>query len=159
MYACGLRIGDAVKLSISAVDSQNMVLRVIGKGNRERLVPINASLLTLLRETWKIHRHRDKLFPRPNGQAISENSLGEALRLARMQLGFGPDFTSHVLRHSFATRLLETGVPIETIKILLGHASIRSTQIYLHLTEPIQCNIRKQLDRYFGDIVEEGGPK
>ena len=159
MYACGLRLGDAVKLPIAAVDSQNMILRVIGKGNRERIIPINASLLTLLRETWKIHRHDDKLFPRPNGQSISENSLGEAFRAARRQLGFGPEFTTHVLRHSFATRLLEAGVPIETIQILLGHASRRSTQIYLHLTEPIQCDIRKQLDRYFGNLSEKGGKK
>jgi site-specific recombinase XerD len=159
MYACGLRIGDAIRLPVSAVDSQNMVLRVIGKGNRERIVPINTSLLKLLRETWKIHRSEHFLFARPNGQMIAESSFGIAIREARKQCGFGKEFTSHVLRHSFATRLLEAGVPIETIQILLGHASRRSTQIYLHLTEPIQCDIRKQLDRYFGNLSEKGGKK
>jgi site-specific recombinase XerD len=90
---------------------------------------------------------------------IAESSFGIAIREARQQCGFGKEFTSHVLRHSFATRLLEKGVPVEAIQMLLGHASRRSTQIYLHLTEPIQGDIRNQLDRYFGDIFEEGGPK
>ena len=159
MYACGLRLGDAIRLPVSAVDSQAMLLRVIGKGNKERIVPINTSLLTLLRETWKLHRSEHFLFARPNGQMIAESSFGIAIREARKQCGFGKEFTSHVLRHSFATRLLEKGVSVEAIQMLLGHASRRSTQIYLHLTEPIQSDIRKQLDRYFGDIVEEGGQK
>jgi site-specific recombinase XerD len=160
MYACGLRVGDAVKLPVSAVDAQNMVLRAVGKGDKERIIPINAALLKLLRETWKTHRNPDKLFPRSHGrQSISEESLGNAFRAARKQLGFGPEFTTHVLRHSFATRLLEAGVPVETIQILLGHASSHSTRIYLHLTKPIQQDIRKQLDRYFGNLFAEGGAK
>jgi len=157
MYACGLRVGDAIRLPVSAVDSQAMLLRIIGKGNKERIIPINQSLLQLLRETWKIHRPEHFLFVRPNGQRISENSLGVALRLARKECGFGKEFTSHVLRHSFATRLLENGVPVEAIQMLLGHASSRSTRIYLHLTKPIQDDIRQQLDRFFGDCLPEGG--
>jgi integrase/recombinase XerD len=159
MYATGLRIGDAIRLPITAVDAEAMVLRVIGKGNKERIIPINDSLLQLLRETWKIHRSEHFLFVRPNGQMISESSFGLAIRVAREQCGFGKEFTAHVLRHSFATRLLEKGVPVETIQMLLGHAHPRSTQIYLHLTKPIQDGIRKQLDRFFSDCLQKGGSK
>jgi len=158
MYVTGLRIGDAVRLPVSAIDSKTMVLRVIGKGNKERIVPINPSLLKLLRETWKSHRSERYLFARPNGRAISDSSLGAALKKAREQLGFGNEFTSHILRHSFATRLLEQGVPAETIQMLLGHASARSTRIYLHLTKPLQEDIRNILDQSFADCLPKGGP-
>jgi len=157
MYATGLRIGDATRLPITAVDSQAMVLKVIGKGNKERLIPINQPLLWLLRETWKIHRSDRYLFARPDGRAISESSFGHAIKEARERCGLGKEFTSHVLRHSFATRLMEQGVPVETIQMLLGHASIRSTRIYLHLTKPIQDDIRKKLDQLFCDCVKKGG--
>jgi site-specific recombinase XerD len=136
-----------------------MVLRVIGKGNKERILPINQPLLQLLRETWKFHRSERYLFARPDGRAISDSSLTAAIKKAREQLGLGDDFTAHVLRHSFATRLMEQGVPAETIQMLLGHASARSTRIYLHLTKPLQDDIRKTLDQSFADCLPKGGQK
>lgn len=162
MYACGLRIGDAIRLPVSAVDSKNMVLRVVGKRNRQRIVPINEPILNLLRETWKIHRNANWLFPRKNGSDhVPHNTVSKAFNQARAACLFGSEFTTQVLRHSFATRLLENGVPIATIQILLGHASIRSTQIYLHLSEPIKEDIRKQLNDFFSGMFDdkEGGAK
>jgi len=159
MYAAGLRIGDAVRLPITAVDAKTMVIRVIGKGDKERILPINPPLLQLLRETWKFHRSEHYLFARPDGQPISEKSLGQAIKKARDQLGSGNNFTSQVLRHSFATRLLKQGVPVEAIQMLLGHASTRSTMIYLHLTKPLQDDIRKKLDQSFADCLPKGGQK
>jgi site-specific recombinase XerD len=159
MYVTGQRIGDAVWLPITAVDSQTMVLRVLGKGNKERILPINQPLLQLLRETWKLHRSDRYLFACFDGRAISKRSIDRAVKQAREQLGFGDEFTSHVLRHSFATRLLEQGVPSETIQMLLGHASANSTRIYLHLTLPLQEDIRKKLDLTFGDCLPKGGQK
>jgi len=158
MYVTGLRIGDAVRLPITAVDSKSMVLRVIGKGNKERILPINQPLLQLLRETWKFHRSDHYLFAHIDCQTISKRSLERAVQKAREQLGFGDEFTPHVLRHSFATRLLEQGVPSETIQMLLGHASARSTRIYLHMTIPLQDEIRKTLDLSFGDCLPKGCP-
>jgi site-specific recombinase XerD len=157
MYACGLRIGEATRLSVESIDSVAMLLRNIGKRNRERVVPINNSLLNLLRQTWKIHRDPKSVFPRPNGLPIAESSLGKAIKAAREQCGFGKEFTSHVLRHSFATRLLEQGVSIETIQLLLGHGSRRSTQIYLHLTKPLQDDVRGQIDMFVNDLLIKGG--
>lgn len=158
MYACGLRIGDAIRLPVSAVDSKNMILRIIGKRNRQRIVPINEPILKLLRETWKIHRNPNWLFPRNDGSDhVPHNTLGKAFNQARAACLFGPEFTTQVLRHSFATRLLEKGVPIATIQILLGHASIRSTQVYLHLTEPIKEDIRKQLNDFLDGIFDDLG--
>lgn len=157
MYACGLRIGEATRLSVEAVDSSAMLLRNIGKRNRERVIPINDSLLQLLRQTWTIHRDPNYVFPRPNGLPIAESSLGKAIKAAREKCGLGKEFTSHVLRHSFATRLLEQGVPIETIQLLLGHSSRRSTQIYLHLTKPLQDDVRVQINTFVNDLLAEGG--
>ena len=129
----------------------------IGKRNRERVVPISPSLLRLLRETWKIHRNPKLIFSRPNGQPIAESTLATAIKAAREQCGFGCEFTPHVLRHSFATRLLEQGVPIETIQLLLGHGSQRSTQIYLHLTQPLQDDVRSCINTFVSDLFTEGG--
>jgi len=157
MYACGLRIGEASQLSVASIDSQAMLLRNIGKRNRERVVPISPSLLTLLRETWKIHRNPKHIFSRPNGLPIAESSLGKAIKAAREQCGLGREFTPHVLRHSFATRLLEQGTPIETIQLLLGHGSRRSTQIYLHLTQPLQDDVRSCINTFVNDLCVEGG--
>jgi site-specific recombinase XerD len=67
MYACGLRIGEAVALPISAIDSKQMLLRIMGKGAKERAVPLPASLLGRMREFWKTHRHRQWLFPSRSG--------------------------------------------------------------------------------------------
>jgi len=157
MYVTGLRIGDAVQLPVSAVDSKSMVLRVLGKGNKERILPINQPLLQLLRETWKFHRSDRYLFAHMDCQTISKRAIARAVQQAREQLGFGDDFTAHVLRHSFATRLLERGVPTETIQMLLGHASASSTRIYLHLTKPLQDDIRNKLDQSFADCLPKGG--
>lgn len=159
MYACGLRIGDAVQLPVSAVDSKAMLLRVVGKRNRERILPINEPILRMLRETWKIERDPQWLFPRRHGGHILRNTLTKAFNAARDSLHFGPEFTSHVLRHSFATRLLEKGVPIATIQILMGHASLRSTQIYLHLTEPLRNDIRNMLGDFFGGLFDGPAPE
>lgn len=157
MYACGLRIGEATRLSVDSVDSQAMLLRNIGKRNRERVIPINDSVLQLLRQTWKIHRNPRYIFSRPNGLPISESSFGQSIKAAREKCGLGQEFTSHVLRHSFATRLLEQGIPIETIQLLLGHSSCRSTQIYLHLTKPLTDDVRGQISRFVKDLFAQGG--
>ena len=156
IYAYGLRIGEAVTLPVTAVDSKQLLLRLIGKRNKERVLPLTESILEMLREVWKTHRSKRWLFPSrrivthlPNATARS------AFHKARSECGFDDRFRPHSLRHSFATHLLERRVDIRIIQILLGHSSIRSTEIYTHLTEPLREDLR-QLLRQTTDGLFEG---
>jgi site-specific recombinase XerD len=137
IYAYGLRISEAVTLPVTALDSKQMVLRVIGKGNKQRALPLTKSILEMLREVWKIHRSRRWLFPsRRIVTRLPDATARVAFNKARSECGFDDKFRPHSLRDSFATHMLEQGVDIRLIQILLGHSSIRSTEIYTHLTEP-----------------------
>ncbi len=148
MYAYGLRIHEAITLPVAAVDSKQMVLHVIGKGNKERVFPLTDPILRMLREVWKIHRSRRWLFPgRRPATHLSDATARVAFTKARDACGFDADFLPHTLRHSFASHLLLRGVDIRIIQILLGHSSLRSTQIYTHLTQPLQDQLRDLLGR------------
>ena len=148
MYAYGLRIAEAVTLPVSAVDSKQMVLRVIGKGNKERILPLSEPILQMLREVWKTHRSRRWLFPsRRLTTHLPDATARAAFIKARKACGFSSDFTPHTLRHSFASHMLEQGVDIRTIQILLGHSSLQSTEIYTHLTEPLRDQLRNLLSQ------------
>jgi integrase/recombinase XerD len=147
MYACGLRIGEAATLEISAVDSANLLLRVIGKGNKQRLVPLPSPILDDLRSLWRSHRHPRWLFPNRDGlNPVSQHVLGRAFRAGTRAAGITQPVTAHSLRHSYATRLLEHGVDTRVVQILLGHANIATTTIYTHLTEPTRVSLRGVLD-------------
>jgi integrase/recombinase XerD len=142
MYGCGLRIGEAVKVTVHDVDKDRMVIRVVGKGNKERLAPLPRPLYEDLRLMWASHRHPLWLFANRRGTShINPGVVSKAFQLARASAGIEEDVKPHSLRHSFATRLIEEGVPAETVRILLGHASIKSTQAYLHLTEAARQRI------------------
>jgi integrase/recombinase XerD len=146
MYVCGLRIGEAVSLRPQQIDAQHGAIRIIGKGNKERLIPLPPALLTAMRQAWKTHGNRQWVFAtRQQGPHISPRSVRGALDDACDHEGV-PGLTPHCLRHGFATRLLEQGVELRVVQILLGHASIRSTEIYTHLTEPIRRQLRAKLD-------------
>ena len=158
MLALGLRIGDVVPLTVHSIDATQMLVRVIGKRNKERVLPLPETLLAALRRFWLTHRHRRLLFPNGRGTApLCVNSLRHAFNQARDTLGIPKTIKPHSLRHGFATHLLENGVDIRIVQILLGHASLRSTEIYTHLTQPMCENLRNQLDRMFADLFTEGG--
>jgi site-specific recombinase XerD len=146
VYAYGLRIGEAIKLPVTAVDSKQLLLRVIGKGNKERALPLTEVMLDMLREVWKTHRSQRWLFPSQRiTTPLSYSSVRNAFIKARSECGFDRRFRPHSLRHSFATHLLERRVDIRIIQILLGHSSIRSTEIYTHLSEPLREDLRQIL--------------
>jgi site-specific recombinase XerD len=119
-----------------------------GKGGKDRFVPLPASLLTMLREFWKSHRHPRLLFPgvsnawrergtqgpRRTEAPMSESSVQHTMRLAVAQAGLPRGVTPHTLRHSYATHLLEEGVSLRQIASYLGHSSLDTTVIYTHLT-------------------------
>ena len=156
IYAYGLRIGEAITLPVTAVDSKQMVLRVIGKRNKQRALPLTESILEMLRKVWKTHHSKRWLFPsRRIITHLPYATARLAFKKARSECGFDDSFRPHSLRHSFATHMLEQGVDIRIIQILLGHSSIRSTEIYTHLTEPLREDLR-QLLRQTTDGLFEG---
>lgn len=130
-----------------------MLLWVIGKRNRQRALPLAEPVLLMLREVWKVHRNPQWLFcDRKGASHLSRSSARLAFNAARAACGFDESFTPHRFRHSFATQLLEKGVDIRLVQILLGHASIRSTQIYTHLSEPLRHNLRQLLGDFFAGL-------
>jgi site-specific recombinase XerD len=148
MYACGLRISEATTLEVGAIDSANQLLRIIGKGNKQRLVPLPAPLLDELRSLWRTHRNPRWLFPNRDGvNPVSAHVLSRTFRAATRAANITQPITAHSLRHSYATRLLEHGVDTRVVQVLLGHANIATTAIYTHLTEPTRVSLRGVLDR------------
>jgi len=153
MYGCGLRISEATTLEVSAVDGANGVLRIIGKGNKQRIVPLPQPLLDDLRGLWRTHRNPRWLFPTRDGaRPASLPVLGSTFRDAARSAGITCRVTPHVLRHSYATRLLENGVDTRVVQILLGHTNIATTAIYTHLTEPTRVSLRGVLDRLMSGL-------
>lgn len=158
MYFCGLRISEAVSLPVGNIDSTRMVLRIIGKGNKEQLVPFPHALLAPMRSFWKTHRNRTWLFPDRLGLGhIPASSLRTAFRMARDTARIDQNVTPHSLRHSYATRLLERGVDVGVVQMLLRHSSIQSTRIYMHLTEPLRQDIHARINELFDSVTSEGG--
>jgi site-specific recombinase XerD len=147
MYACGLRISEAAKVEIADIDSVSGVLRVIGKGDKERCVPLPEPVLVQLRQLWLTHRNRRWLCPNRGGNGpVSKNALWRTFRLAARAAGITRRVSPHSLRHGYATRLLEQGTDTRVVQILLGHVNIATTAVYLHLTEPTRASLKATLD-------------
>lgn len=136
MYATGMRLNETLRLETSDIDSERMVLRVQqGKGRKDRYVTMSPTLLETLREYYKACRPKGTLlFSNRNGdQPTHPTTVQRACVKAARSAGFTKRVTTHTLRHSFATNLLETGTDLRTIQVLLGHGSIHTTSIYLHI--------------------------
>ena len=153
MYACGLRIGEAAAPEIASIDSANLLLRIIGKGDKERRVPLPRPILNNLRRLWLTHRNPRWLCPNRLGTGpVSKNALWRTFRLSVRAAGITRPVSPHALRHSYATRLLESGVDTSVVRILLGHANIATTSIYMHLTEPTRASLKSILDKLMTDL-------
>ena len=149
MYGAGLRLMEAVSLKKSDIDSERMAIRVRqGKGRRDRYVTLSATLLETLREYYRASRPKGEwLFPNRKGTgAINHNTVQKACSLAARKAGLRKRVTTHTMRHSFATSLLEAGVDLRTIQILLGHGSLNTTAIYLHVAVGAKQSGRKMVD-------------
>jgi len=142
MYAAGLRISEVITLKVNDVDSQRMVLRVVqGKGRRDRYVPFSSTLLEILRTYWRIyHPGTVWLFPSESTNApLTASTIQRACARARTKARIRKLATTHTLRHCFASHLLEAGVDLKTIQNILGHRSLNTTSIYLHIaTKSVQ---------------------
>ena len=157
-YGAGLRVGEACRLKVEDIDSRRRVLRVQhGKGAKERYTVLSPRLLRILRAYWRIARPADWLFPGPRPEApITPETAALVFRRARDQAGLGPWCTTHVLRHSFATHLLEAGTDLVVIQALLGHRSIQTTAIYTHVSTERISQVTSPLERLPIEILPSG---
>jgi len=147
MYATGMRRHEAQLLRVQDVDSGRGVIRVLGKGQKQRLVPLSTTLLETLRAYWVAYRPDELLFPGHRlDRPIAEKRVSRARRAAIQTAGLERTFTTHVLRHSFATHALESGVDIRRIQVILGHPRITTTAVYLHVCEHFVSGTASPLD-------------
>lgn len=148
-YSAGLRLSEVARLRVVDIDSKRMVIRVVaGKGRKDRYVMLSPTLLTLLREYWKAVRPKEWLFPGVNpDRHITAGSIGKACTRAWKASGLQKKVTMRMLRHSFATHLLEGGTNIRTIQVLLGHRSLNTTATYTHVATSTVCATPSPLDR------------
>jgi integrase/recombinase XerD len=160
IYAGGLRVSEATHLRVSDIDSQRMVIHVRqGKGGKDRDVMLSPVLLEALRAYWKLERPSDWLFPGAvEGQPISAHRVTEMCRRAREVAGLTKPVTPRLLRHCFATHLLEAGANIRIIQTLLGHRSLSTTARYTHVSRATICAVQSPLDRLAraGDAEPDG---
>lgn len=148
LYATGMRVTEVCNLKTSDIDAERKVIRVLGKGNKERMVMLSPRLLTVLRTHWKQERPTAPyMFTGDNGQPLDPASVRKALAHAERKAGIGKHVTPHVLRNTFATHLLENGTDLRTIQVLLGHGSIRTTTIYTRVSEIMIGRTTSPLDR------------
>ncbi len=152
LYSTGIRRGELVQLKAPDIDKELMLVHIRhGKGGRDRNVPLSPKLLEALREYWRWMRPVTYLFPGVvNGQRVdtpaSDKIVWHACREAAQRAGITKHVHPHTLRHSFATHLLEAGADLPTIQKLLGHADIRDTTIYLHLSRKHLKAVANPLD-------------
>lgn len=158
-YSMGLRLSEGLHLQVGDIDAARGMVHVHrGKGAKDRYVPLPTFTLHELRRYWLTHRHKRFLFP-ANGRKhtgmstaktpMSATAVQDAMKLITNKLDFGKKVYTHTLRHSYATHLLEAGVSLKVIQKYLGHSSLQTTMIYLHLTEIAEVDARKVIEKIF----------
>jgi len=141
MYSCGLRVSELTNLKISGLFLDVEFIKVIGKGDKERLVPIGsqaAKLIRIYRDEVRVHvpvqkGEEDILFLNRRGKRLSRMYVFLVIKECAMKIGLKKTISPHTLRHSFATHLIEGGADLRAVQEMLGHASITTTEIYTHL--------------------------
>ena len=152
LYGCGLRVSEAVGLRISGVYLDEGFIRIIGKGNKERLVPLGEMACTAVREYLDVRpqpadsESDDLLFLNRFGKSFSRISMFKLIKKQALMAGINKEISPHTLRHSFATHLVENGADLRVVQEMLGHESITTTEIYTHIeTSTWQKDIREKV--------------
>jgi integrase/recombinase XerD len=150
LYGAGLRVSEAVSLDRQSVDLENRLVRCIGKGNKERIVPVGRAATNALRRylaRGRPHldrRHRQELFLNAHGGPLTRAGVFLVLRRLAAKAGLEPErIHPHLLRHSFATHLLEGGADLRAVQEMLGHADLATTELYTHVSD------RRRRELYF----------
>jgi len=147
IYSAGLRISEAIEMKVSDIDSKRMLIRVRqAKGKKDRYVMLSEKMLFLLREYYKTYKPKEYLFEGQKGGKYSARSVQSIFQQALHQSGINKKASVHTLRHSFATHLLESGTDIRVIQQLLGHSSIKTTQVYTQISNASISRIKSPLD-------------
>jgi integrase/recombinase XerD len=157
-YAAGLRVSEVAALKVRDIDSGRMVMRIEhGKAGKERYVMLSAPLLVILRSYWRLTRPSLYLFPgRTSDKPIEPTVLHAACRSAAAAAGLDKRVSVHVLRHSFATHLLESGVDIRIIQVLLGHENLSTTARYTRVSTRLIADTASPLDRLSLNVTPPG---
>ncbi len=147
-YSGGLRISEVAGLQVTDIDSDRMIIHVRqGKGRKDRIVPLSPVLLPILRAYWRDAHPKRLLFPGKDlKQPISGTSIRKALRKAVLAAGIKKSVTMHTLRHTFATHHLEAGTDLRTLQLLMGHSSLKTTSLYLHISTEKLRSTKTPLD-------------
>ena len=147
LYSAGLRRSEVIALRISDIDSERMVINIRdGKGNKDRVTLLSYTTLDLLRAYYRLHKPQKYLFEGMGGGKYSPTSIAQLLKKAAKKAGIKKNVTPHMLRHSFATHLLEQGTDLRYILALLGHKSTRTTEIYTHVSTRAINKITNPID-------------
>ena len=164
IYACGLRLHEGCEVKVTDIDRVRGLLRVGGKGRKQRYVPLPESILPLLEDCWRSHRNRTRLFPwvgrggrgrrgKITDRHVPLTTVQQAFRKAYLESGITKKVSVHSLRHAYATHLLEAGVPLRQIQEWLGHSSPSTTTIYAHLTARNTQAAAHAVGRLMADIA------
>ena len=142
-YACGLRVSEVVSLKVKAIDGQRKTLFIEkAKGKKDRIVSLNPNMLIMLREYYRQYQPKVYLFEgQYKNEHLSERSIQQVMQKAKRKAGIIQEGSMHMLRHSFATHLLDKGIDVVFIQKLLGHNNIKTTLQYLHVTNKDLSNI------------------
>jgi site-specific recombinase XerD len=137
-YSVGLRVSEIINLKIDDIDSKRMIIHIKnGKGRKDRVVPLSQTVLEILREYYKEYKPIEYLF---NGQKLNQYSIQSCQKIYKVYID--QNTSIHSLRHSHATVLLESGTDIRVIQKILGHSSVKTTEIYTHVSNNILKNIK-----------------
>lgn len=152
IYAAGLRVSEAANLKISDIDSSRMQLRIEGgKGKKDRYTLLSATNLNILRQYWNMYRPRKWLFPGAGGETpITIRTIQKVFNRAIRKAGITKRVSVHTLRHSFATHLLDSGADVYHIQKLMGHSSIRTTTVYIHISQKDSLKLTSPLESIMG---------
>jgi site-specific recombinase XerD len=150
LYSTGIRVSELTHLKVTDIDSERMLIRIEeGKNRKDRYVSLSEKLLDILRRYWKAEEHKSRtwLFPgRGENAPLNRSSVAKMIRSVRIKAAISKQVTTHTLRHTYATHMLEAGEDIRKIQLLMGHRCIGTTSLYLHVASRDLREAKNPLD-------------